>query len=236
MLLKEFSTIFDRPEKVKKLREYILSLAVRGKLVEQDENDEPASVLLERIREEKDRLVKEKKIKKEKPLAEISEDEIPYELPKGWEWVRLPEIYYSYGNSSKKVKTNEILDIGKYPVVSQSKELIIGYSDEDEKVIKLNGQSIIVFGDHTKEVKYIDFDFICGADGVKILVPAIIYDKYLYWLLKSIDLDSRDYGRHFKILNQSIVALPSLNEQKKIVEKLDYLMEFCDKLEEQLEK
>ena len=87
MLLKEFSTIFDRPEKVKKLREYILSLAVRGKLVEQDENDEPASVLLERIREEKDRLVKEKKIKKEKPLPEISEDEIPYELPKGWEWV-----------------------------------------------------------------------------------------------------------------------------------------------------
>ncbi|WP_243238631.1 hypothetical protein [Romboutsia sp. 1001713B170207_170306_H8] len=83
MLLEEFSTIFDRPEKVKKLREYILSLAVRGKLVEQDENDEPANVLLERIREEKDRLVKEKKIKKEKPLPEISEDEIPYELPKG---------------------------------------------------------------------------------------------------------------------------------------------------------
>ena len=75
MLFEEFSTIFDRPEKVKKLREYILSLAVRGKLVEQDENDEPASVLLERIREEKDRLVKEKKIKKEKLLPEISEDE-----------------------------------------------------------------------------------------------------------------------------------------------------------------
>lgn len=236
MLLEEFSTIFDRPEKVKKLREYILSLAVRGKLVEQDENDEPASVLLEKIREEKERLVKEKKIKKEKSLPEISEDEIPYELPKGWEWVRLPEIYYSYGNSSKKIKTNEILDKGKYPVVSQSKEIIIGYSDEEEKVINLHGKSTIVFGDHTKEVKYIDFDFICGADGVKILVPTIIYDKYLYWLLKSIDLDSRDYGRHFKILNQSIVQLPPLNEQKRIVEKLDYLKEFCDKLETQLEK
>ena len=92
MLLKEFSTIFDRPEKVKKLREYILNLAVRGKLVEQDENDEPASVLLERIRDEKNRLVKEKKIKKEKTLPEISKDEIPYELPKGWEWVRLGNI------------------------------------------------------------------------------------------------------------------------------------------------
>lgn len=84
MLLEEFSTIFDRPEKVKNLREYILSLAVRGKLVSQDESDEPASVLLERIREEKERLVKEKKIKKEKALPEIREDEIPYELPEGW--------------------------------------------------------------------------------------------------------------------------------------------------------
>src|SRR5699024_5887305 len=68
------------------------SLAVKGKLVPQDDSDEPASLLLERIREEKDRLVKEKKIKKEKPLPEIGEDEIPYELPKGWEWVRLNNI------------------------------------------------------------------------------------------------------------------------------------------------
>lgn len=120
MLLKEFSTIFDRPEKVKKLREYILSLAVRGKLVKQDENDEPASVLLDRIREEKDRVVKEKKIKKEKQLTEISEDEIPYELPKGWEWVRIGDIVsFNIGKTPNR-KNSAYWENGIYPWVSIS--------------------------------------------------------------------------------------------------------------------
>ena len=79
-------------ELISKLRQSILQEAVQGKLVPQDPNDEPASVLLERIKEEKERLIKEGKIKKEKPLPPISEDEIPYELPEGWEWVRLGEI------------------------------------------------------------------------------------------------------------------------------------------------
>ena len=68
----------------------------------QDESDEPASVLLERIRKEKDRLVKEKKIKKEKALPEISEDEIPYELPKCWEWARLMDIVALNDNSVRR--------------------------------------------------------------------------------------------------------------------------------------
>ncbi|MDL3986576.1 hypothetical protein M9880_14800, partial [Shewanella xiamenensis] len=77
---------------IKKLRELILELAVRGKLVPQDPSDEPASVLLERIAAEKAQLVKEKKIKKEKPLPAISEDEKPFELPQGWEWCHLKDI------------------------------------------------------------------------------------------------------------------------------------------------
>jgi type I restriction enzyme S subunit len=74
---------------IKKLRELILELAVRGKLVPQDPNDEPASELLKRIAAEKAELVKQGKIKKPKPLPEISEEEKPFELPVGWEWVRL---------------------------------------------------------------------------------------------------------------------------------------------------
>ena len=77
---------------IKKLRELILELAVRGKLVPQDPNDEPASVLLERIAAEKARLVKEGKIKKSKPLPEITDDEKPFELPIGWEFVYLGDI------------------------------------------------------------------------------------------------------------------------------------------------
>ncbi|WP_431066990.1 hypothetical protein [Methylotuvimicrobium sp.] len=88
---------------IKKLRELILELAVRGKLVPQDPNDEPASVLLEKIAEEKARLVKEGKIKKQKALPEIGEDEKPFELPEGWEWTRL-------GNISQINPRNDALD------------------------------------------------------------------------------------------------------------------------------
>lgn len=77
---------------IKKLRELILELAVRGKLVQQDPNDEPASELLKRIAAEKAELVKQGKIKKQKPLPEISEDEKSFELPIGWEWVTLATI------------------------------------------------------------------------------------------------------------------------------------------------
>ena len=72
----------------KKLRQKILDLAIHGKLVPQDPNDEPASLLLKKIAEEKKRLIKEGKIKKQKPLSEITEDEIPFDIPESWEWVR----------------------------------------------------------------------------------------------------------------------------------------------------
>lgn len=236
MMLENFKTIFDRPEKVKKLRQTILNLAVRGKLVPQDLNDEPAGVLLQHIKYEKERLIKEKKIKNEKILGDTSEDEKPYKLSKGWEWVKLPVMYSVYGNSKSKIKTTELEADGKYPVVSQGKELIVGYSNQEDKVVELEGRKVVVFGDHTKEVKLIDFDFICGADGVKVLLPICCDIKYFYWVLKNINLDSRDYGRNFKLLNRKLIPLPPLEEQKRIVEKVDSLMAFCEKLEESLEK
>jgi type I restriction enzyme S subunit len=85
----EFAHIADAPNGVQKLRELILQLAVRGKLVPQDPTDEPAAKLLERIQAEKAKLVKEKKIRNSEPLPPINEDEIPYDLPGGWQWARL---------------------------------------------------------------------------------------------------------------------------------------------------
>ena len=80
------------PYGIKKLRELIFDLAVRGKLVPKDPNDEPASILLERIGKEKERLIEEGKIKKQAPLPEIGEDEKPFELPEGWQWARLGDV------------------------------------------------------------------------------------------------------------------------------------------------
>lgn len=216
---------------IKKLRELILELVVRGKLVPQDPNDEPASELLKRIAAEKAELVKQGKIKKQKPLPEISEDEKPFELPVGWEWVHLPDIYCSISESSNKIKSSEILPEGKYPVIEQSQEFISGYCNEECLLIRLDNP-VIVFGDHTRNIKFIDFDFVVGADGVKILSPLLICERYFFWHLRSFKLDARGYARHFKVLNSRLFALPPIAEQERIVEKVCSLMSLCDQLEQ----
>ena len=155
---------------IKKLRELILELAVRGKLVPQDPNDEPASVLLERIAAEKARLVKEGKIKKSKPLPEITDEEKPFELPEGWIFRRLEDVFYPISVSKNKVKTSELLAEGRFPVVDQGQAFVAGFIEDARLVNKIPGP-VIVFGDHTTNLKYIDFDFVAGADGVKILRP-----------------------------------------------------------------
>ncbi|EOU9609306.1 restriction endonuclease subunit S [Cronobacter dublinensis] len=217
---------------IKKLRELILELAVRGKLVPQDPNDEPASELLKRIAAEKAELVKQGKIKTQKPLPEISEDEKPFELPVGWEWVHLPDIYCSISESSRKIKSSEILPEGKYPVIEQSHEFISGYCNNECLLIKLKNP-VIVFGDHTRNIKFIDFDFVVGADGVKILSPILICERFFFWQLRSYKLDVRGYARHFKVLNSRLFALPPIAEQVRIVEKVCSLMSLCDQLEQQ---
>ena len=101
--------------KGQKLKNSILKLAIQGKLVPQDSSDEPASVLLSRIREEKQRLVDEKIIKKEKALSPITDEEKPFDIPESWEWVRLGEIMnFVNGRAYSK---NELLSYGKYKVL-----------------------------------------------------------------------------------------------------------------------
>ncbi|MCR9781668.1 restriction endonuclease subunit S [Vibrio parahaemolyticus] len=219
---------------VKKLRELILELAVRGKLVPQDPNDEPASVLLERIAAEKARLVKEKKITKPKKLAEVCDDEFSFELPSNWDIRRLPDVYYTISPSGKKLKSSDVLEHGTYPVIDQGQEAIAGYSNDEERVIDIESP-IIIFGDHTRNIKYVDFSFVPGADGTKILCPIGIAPEFFYLQLRSYDIESRGYGRHFKILNENLFVIPSLEEQHRIVAKVDELMALCDQLEQQTE-
>jgi type I restriction enzyme S subunit len=97
MLLEKFDLLMDSPNSTARMRKLILQLAVQGKLVEQDPTEEPAGELLKRIKAEKEKLIAEGKIKKQKPLPPISKDEIPYELPRGWEWVRMKNIAYNMG-------------------------------------------------------------------------------------------------------------------------------------------
>ena len=231
MLLSNLNLLATAPDGVAKLRELILTLAVRGKLVPQDPSDEPASVLLKKIRAEKDRLIAEGKIKRDKPLAEIAEEEKPFELPQGWEWVRLPEIYYSISPSGSKLLSSAVGEEGDHPVVDQGQRPIAGYTNDRSLLIEIPGP-VIIFGDHTKAIKHIDFDFVAGADGTKILRPVLQDERFFAHQLRSFTLEDRGYARHFKVLNSHLFALPPLAEQSRIVTRVEELMRLCDALQD----
>ncbi len=228
--LEQFGYLADAPNGIARLRELILQLAVRGKLVEQNSNDEPASVLLKKIKVEKERLIKEKKIRKSKPLPPIDPGEVPFELPARWEWQRLEMLFYPISVSKNKVKTSEIQQQGSVPVVDQGQSFIAGYVDRYDLEIEIPGP-VIIFGDHTCALKYVDFNFIAGADGVKILRPVEINDQYFFLVLNTLHIDNRGYGRHYRRLVANYCTVPPLPEQSRIVAKVDQLMAFCDELE-----
>jgi type I restriction enzyme S subunit len=229
-LVRHFDLIAQAPGGVTRLRELILTLAVQGKLVPQDPSDEPASELLKKIRAEKNRLIAEGKIKRDKPLAEIADEEKPFELPESWLWVRVPDIYYSISPSGNKLLSSAVSSEGQYPVVDQGQKYVTGFTDDASLVIKIPGP-VIVFGDHTKAIKYIDFDFVAGADGTKILRPVHQDEKFFAWQLRSFSLEDRGYARHFKVLNSCLFALPPVLEQSRIVTRVEELMQVCDALE-----
>ena len=229
-LLGHYEQIADAPDAVQRLRRFILDLAVRGKLVEQNPNDEPASELLKRISEEKARLVKAKKISKQVAFQPPDLSEVSFDLPGSWDWC--PSTYPSYivSDRGKKIQTKDVVETGKFPVVDQGKVLIRGYHNDVNKVIRIK-EPIVLFGDHTREMKLIDFDFIVGADGVKLLHPVSLHTAYYFLVLQWLPLKNRGYGRHFKLLKASFIPLPPLAEQHRIVAKVDELMALCDRLE-----
>lgn len=123
---------------------------------------------------------------------------------------------------------------GQYPIISQEKDFISGYCDSIENLNSIG--EVVIFGDHTRVLKFVDFDFCVGADGVKVIRPnSDINTKYLFHFLKWVDIPSNGYSRHFKFLKELNISYPSLSIQQAITSELDAIQTMIDGYKAQLE-
>ena len=243
------------------LKNSILQMAVQGKLVPQDPNDEPASVLLDRIRAEKEQLIKEKKIKKEKnpsiifrgadnlPYEKVGKnepvcivDQIPFEIPESWEWVRLTTLGEIVGGGTPKTNIPEYWDKGNIPWLTPADmKFVTGkYVDKGERCITeegLKGSSAhmmpagtIVYSSRAP-IGYIAIASteLCTNQGFKSLVPVLTcIDDYVYYCLIAFtpEIQSRASGTTFKEISgtefgKTLIPLPPLAEQQRIVKRIE---------------
>ncbi|MGB6015715.1 MAG: restriction endonuclease subunit S, partial [Nodosilinea sp.] len=234
---------------LKKLRELILELAVRGKLVPQDPADEPASVLLEKIAAEKGRLVKEGKIKKPKALPELGEDEKPFDSPDGWMYCRLNEIGTWGSGATPRRGISEYYD-GDIPWFKSGElsEDFISISEETitekalkETSVRLNSPGYVLIAMYGAtigkssilKVQATTNQAVCACTPWKG-----IYNLFLLQLLKAYKsrfIGMGAGGAQPNISREKIIAtvivLPPTSEQRRIVEKVDELMGLCDRIE-----
>jgi type I restriction enzyme S subunit len=250
-LLKHFDLLAAAPGGAEELRKLILELAVRGRLVSQDPADESADILLERIRAEKERLVKEGKIKPGKPLPPIAEDEAPYALPKGWKWVRLGEIV----QINPRNNISDDADVSFVPMASipdmlfglhggekkkwsEVKTGFTHFAENDISVAKItpcfeNGKGCVFrnliggYGAGTTELHIIR---IIGG----LLLPEYVhvYLKSPSFLEKGISKMTGTAGQKRlprEYLETNPIPLPPLAEQERIVAKVKELTERLDR-------
>ncbi|HIC8860599.1 TPA: restriction endonuclease subunit S [Aeromonas hydrophila] len=240
---------------IKKLRELILELAVRGKLVPQDPSDEPASMLLERIACEKARLVKEKKIKKPKALPEIGGEDKPFELPEGWEWACIGYVGNIFNGNSVNAKVKE----EKYTCITEGYPFIatkdVGYGFEkldydngvtipfDETNFKIAHKNAVLIcaegGSAGKKCGITDKDICFGNKLFAIELfsnfePKLLLATYLtptFFSNFSAAMTGIIGGISVNKFSELLIPIPPLAEQQRIVAKVDELMALCDQLE-----
>jgi type I restriction enzyme S subunit len=235
---------------VKRLRELILELAVRGKLVPQDSNDEPAIMLLKKIAEQKKQLIREGKIKKQEVLPEVGDDEKPFDLPNGWKWVKLGNIGYTQtgGTPSKNDKSLFGSDVpfikpgDIYPnYVDYFNEGLSYKGVESLGRLANEGSILMVCIGTIGKCNFINRTCTFNQQ-INSLSPYFNGSKYLLLSLKSKYFQDKAWEKSssttIAILNKGKwenigIPVPPLAEQQRIVAKVDELMALCDKLEQQ---
>ncbi|HCD1076683.1 TPA: restriction endonuclease subunit S [Proteus mirabilis] len=156
--------------------------------------------------------------------------------PENWLSKLAIDCFDQISTIKNKVKSRDCLPKGLYPVIDQGQIFISGYINDKSKLIKVD-TPICIFGDHTRIVKWVTYDFVPGADGTKLLQPkAFIHPRYAYYSLCALNIPDKGYSRHFKYFKELEINLPGWVEQKIIAEKLDTLLAQVDTTKARLEQ
>ena len=211
------------------IKSKILDLAIRGKLVAQDPNDEPASVLLERIRGEKEEQIKQGKIKRNKKESVIfkGSDNSYYEkygekLPSGWVVTNFETLLSYEQPTNYIVKDTNYKSKYETPVLPAGKSFILGYTDEKENIF--SELPVIIFDDFTTESKFVDFPFKVKSSAMKMLHinTDLVLPKFAFYLMQATQIDHDNHQRYWiSTYSQEEIALPPLKEQERILSALE---------------
>ena len=249
LLEQHFDIAFAAPDGIKKLRELILTLAMQGKLVPQDPNDQPASELLKDIDAEKRRMVKAGKIREPKPLPDIKPEEVPYELPVGWEWTRIRNIGHDWGQKIPD-RPFTYIDVGSINnskgIISEDVQLL-GEDEAPSRARKIVRQNTVIYATVRPYLlniaiigKEYDPEPIASTAFAIIHPYDVISNSFIYHYLRSpffisyVELAMK--GVSYPAINdgdffRAPFPLPPLAEQHRIVARIDQLMSRCDELE-----
>ena len=249
----KYDVAYSEVEKLNKkfpedMQKSILQYAIQGKLVEQREEDGTAEELYKQIQEEKKKLIKEGKIKKTKDLPEITEDEIPFDIPENWKWVRLGDITHNWGQKKPEQKFDYI-DVGSVDNKNgrlSEKENLIHPNDAPSRARKIVKECTVLYSTvrpYLLNICIIDKAFKhepIASTAFSVLHPIEgINNKYLYFILKSAMfisfVSSVMIGVAYPAINDSkllagLIPLPPLAEQKRIVERIEELLPYTKQL------
>lgn len=229
-----FDTLFATEHSIDRLKETILQLAVMGRLVAQDPNDEPASELLKKIEAENKRLLNEGKIRKPKQLPEISEEEKPYKVSENWVYARLQDLIHI--RSGDGLTSSNMAKSGSIPVFGGNG--ITGYHNKPN-IFK---QTLVIgrVGYYCGSIHLTGEEaWVTDNAFITTFPEKYIFITYMYWLLKATNLKENDNATAQPVISEKkiypiVVGLPPLAEQHRIVDKLDELMVMCNHLKSQL--
>jgi type I restriction enzyme S subunit len=254
LLLSHFDRISEAPDAIPRLRRFILDLAVRGKLVEQDSRDEPASELLKRIQAEKERLVKTGDMRQQVDISQVGETEFPFEIPANWCWVRLIDVLNKLTDGTHHSPTNLADGTFKYITAKNIKPEGVSLADVSYVKAKVHHEIYARCNPEKGDILYIKdgattgivtindldepFSMLSSVALLKLstsvynrLIVEFLRSPFFYMQMRGLMKGAAITRVTLKRMAPALIPLPPLAEQHRIVAKVDELMALCDRLE-----